>query len=97
MKYSVALKVIRINNVFNNEHTKELIYEAVDKYGQTYSFKSEARIPMNNYIAMEFNDYTIIRGVIRPIGWSVYPLNVKNNKLYLYDSLYKSGKYPKIN
>ena len=60
MKYSVALKVIRINNVFNNEHTKELIYEAVDKYGQTYEFKSEARIPMNNYIACEFNKYTVV-------------------------------------
>ena len=97
MKYGVALKVIRINNVFNNEHTKELIYEAVDKYGQTYSFKSEARIPMYNYIAIEFTYYTVVKGVIRPIGGSVYPLNVKNNKLYLYNSPYKSGKQPKIN
>ena len=97
MKYSVALKVIRINNVFNNEHTKELIYEAVDKYGQTYSFKSEARIPIYNYIAMEFNNFTVVKGTIRPIGFSVYPLNVKDNKLYLYRTYYKSGKYPKIN
>ena len=97
MKYSVALKVIRINNVFNNEHTKELIYECIDKNGQVYSFKSEARIPMNNYIACEFNKYTVADGAIRPIGGSVYPLNVKNNKLYLYNSPYKSGKQPKIN
>ena len=97
MKYSVALKVIRINNVFNNEHTKELIYEAVDKYGQTYEFKSEARIQIKNFICLEFNHYAIVKGVIRPIGVSVYPLNVKNNKLYLYNSPYKSGKQPKIN
>ena len=97
MKYSVALKVIRINNVFNNEHTKEVIYECIDKNGQVYSFKSEARIPMSNYIAIEFTYYTVVKGIIRPIGGSVYPLNVKNNKLYLYDSLYKSGKQPKIN
>ena len=97
MKYSVALKVIRINNVFNNEHTKELIYECIDKNGQTYEFKSEARIQIKNFICLEFNHYAIVKGVIRPIGVSVYPLNVKNNKLYLYDSLYKSGKQPKIN
>ena len=95
MKYSVALKVINVNNVFND--LNKLLYTCRDKNGQNYEFISEARIPMYNYIAMEFNDYTIIRGVIRPIGGSVYPLNVKNNKLYLYDSLYRSGKQPKIN
>ena len=95
MKYSVALKVINVNNVFND--LNKLLYTCKDKDNQSYEFVSEARIPMYNYIAMEFNDYTIIREVIRPIGGSVYPLNVKNNKLYLYDSLYKSGKYPKIN
>lgn len=97
MKYSVALKVTRINNVFNNEYTKELIYEAVDKYGQTYSFKSEARIPMNNYISCEFNKYTVVDGAIRPIKFSIYPLSVKGNKLYLYNTLYTSKNYPKIN
>ena len=96
MKYSVALKVIRINNVFNNEHTKELIYEAVDKYGQTYSFKSEARIQIKNFICLEFNHYAIVKGVIRPICYSIYPLNVKGNKLYLYNTLYTSKNYPKI-
>ena len=95
MKYSVALKVINVNNVFND--LNKLLYTCSDKNNQNYEFVSEAKIPMYNYIAMEFNDYTIIRGFIRPIGGSVYPLNVKNNKLYLYDSLYKSGKYPKIN
>lgn len=95
MKYSVALKVVAINNVFND--LNKLLYTCRDKDGTSYEFISEARIPIHNYIAMEFNNYTIIRGVIRPIRWSVYPLNVKNNKLYLYDSLYKSGKYPKIN
>ena len=95
MKYSVALKVINVNNVFND--LNKLLYTCSDKNNQNYEFVSEAKIPMYNYIAMEFNDYIIIRGVIRPIGGSVYPLNVKNNKLYLYDSLYKSGKYPKIN
>ena len=95
MKYSVALKVINVNNVFND--LNKLLYTCRDKNGQNYEFISEARIPMYNYIAMEFNDYTIIRGIIRPIGGSVYPLNVKNDKLYLYDSPYKSGKQPKIN
>ena len=95
MKYSVALKVVAINNVFND--LNKLLYTCQDKRGIFYEFVSEAKIPMYNYIAMEFNDYTIIRGVIRPVRGSVYPLNVKNNKLYLYDSLYKSGKYPKIN
>ena len=95
MEYSVALKVVGVNNVFND--LNKLLYTCKDKDNQSYEFVSEARIPMYNYIAMEFNDYTIIREVIRPIGGSVYPLNVKNNKLYLYDSLYKSGKYPKIN
>ena len=95
MKYSVALKVINVNNVFND--LNKLLYTCRDKNGQNYEFISEAKIPMYNYIAMEFNDYTIIRGVIRPIRYSIYPLNVKNNKLYLYNSLYKSGKQPKIN
>ena len=95
MKYSVALKVVFVNNVFNDEY--KLVYTCKDRNNQSYEFVSEARIPMYNYIAMEFNDYTIIRGVIRPIGGSVYPLNVKNDKLYLYDSPYKSGKQPKIN
>ena len=95
MKYSVALKVINVNNVFND--LNKLLYTCSDKDGQKYEFVSEARIPMYNYIAMEFNDYIIIRGVIQPIGYSIYPLNVKNNKLYLYDSPYKSGKQPKIN
>ena len=95
MKYSVALKVINVNNVFND--LNKLLYTCRDKNGQNYEFISEVRIPMYNYIAMEFNDYTIIRGVIRPVRGSVYPLNVKNNKLYLYNSPYKSGKQPKIN
>ena len=95
MKYSVALKVVAINNVFND--LNKLLYTCKDKDNQKYEFVSEAKIPMYNYIAMEFNDYTIIRGVIRPVRGSVYPLNVKNNKLYLYNSPYKSGKYPKIN
>lgn len=95
MKYSVALKVINVNNVFND--LNKLLYTCRDKNGQNYEFISEAKIPMYNYIAMEFNDYTIIRGVIRPIGYSIYPLNVKDNKLYLYRTCYKSGKYPKIN
>ena len=95
MKYSVALKVINANNVFND--LNKLLYTCRDKNGQNYEFISEAKIPMYNYIAMEFNDYTIIRGVIRPIGYSIYPLNVKDNKLYLYRTCYKSGRYPKIN
>ena len=95
LKYSVALKVVNVNNVFND--LNKLLYTCRDKDNQSYEFVSEARIPMYNYIAMEFNEYTIIRGVIRPIGYSIYPLNVKNNKLYLYRTCYKSGKYPKIN
>ena len=95
MKYSVALKVINANNVFND--LNKLLYTCRDKNGQNYEFISEAKIPMYNYIAMEFYDYTIIRGVIRPIGYSIYPLNVKDNKLYLYRTCYKSGRYPKIN
>ena len=95
MKYSVALKVVAINNVFND--LNKLLYTCKDRNNQSYEFVSEAKIPMYNYIAMEFNDYTIIRGVIRPVRGSVYPLNVKNNKLYLYNSPYKSGKQPKIN
>ena len=95
MKYSVALKVINVNNVFNG--LNKLLYTCRDKNGQNYEFISEAKIPMYNYIAMEFNDYTIIRGVIKPIRYSIYPLNVKDNKLYLYNSPYKSGKQPKIN
>ena len=95
MKYSVALKVVNVNNVFND--LNKLLYTCRDRDNQIYEFISEAKIPMYNYIAMEFNDYTIIRGVIRPIRYSVYPLNVKNNKLYLYSSLYKSKNSPKIN
>ena len=95
MKYSVALKVVVINNVFND--LNKLLYTCSDKNNQNYEFVSEAKIPIYNYIAMEFNDYTIIRGVIRPIGFSVYPLDVKNNKLYLYSSPYKSKNSPKIN
>ena len=95
MKYSVALKVVAINNVFND--LNKLLYTCQDKRGIFYEFISEAKIPIHNYIAMEFNDYTIIRSVIKPIGYSIYPLNVKDNKLYLYFSPYKSGKYPKIN
>ena len=95
MEYSVALKVVGVNNVFND--LNKLLYTCKDKDNQKYEFVSEAKIPMYNYIAMEFNDYTIIRGVIRPVRGSVYPLNVKNNKLYLYNSPYKSGKQPKIN
>ena len=94
MKYSVALKVTRINNVFNKD-TKELIYECIDKNGQVYEFKSEAKIPIHNYIACEFNKYTVIDGVIRPIKFSIYPLNVRDNKLYLYNVLYSSKNYPK--
>ena len=95
VKYSVALKVVAINNVFND--LNKLLYTCSDKDGQKYEFVSEAKIPIYNYIAMEFTYYTVVKGIIRPIGFSVYPLNVKNNKLYLYDSLYKSGKQPKIN
>ena len=95
MKYSVALKVVAINNVFND--LNKLLYTCQDKKGDFYEFISEAKIPIHNYIAMEFTHYTIVKGVIRPIGYSIYPLNVKNNKLYLYNSLYKSGKHPKIN
>lgn len=97
MKYSVALKVIRINNVFNNEYTKELIYECIDKNGKVYEFKSEARIQIKNFICLEFNHYAIVKGVIKPICYSIYPLNVRKNKLYLYNTLYTSKNYPKIN
>ena len=95
MKYSVALKVINVNNVFND--LNKLLYTCSDKNNQNYEFVSEAKIPMYNYIAMEFNNFTVVKGTIRPIGFSVYPLNVKDNKLYLYRTCYKSGKYPKIN
>ena len=95
MKYSVALKVVSVNNVFNDEY--KLIYTCKDKDGQNYEFISEVKIPMYNYIAMEFTHYTIVKSVIRPIGYSIYPLNVKDNKLCLYNSPYKSGKQPKIN
>lgn len=95
MKYSVALKVINVNNVFND--LNKLLYTCRDKNGQNYEFISEARIPMNNYIACEFNHYAIVKGVIRPICYSIYPLNVKGNKLYLYNTLYTSKNYPKIN
>lgn len=95
MKYSVALKVVGVNNLFNDEY--KLVYTCKDKDNQSYEFVSEAKIPMYNYIAMEFNNFTVVKGTIRPIGYSIYPLNVKNNKLYLYRTCYKSGKYPKIN
>lgn len=95
MKYSVALKVVGVNNVFND--LNRLLYTCKDKDGQSYEFISEAKIPIHNYIAIEFNDYIIQKGIIKPIEGSIYPLNVKNNKLYLYFSPYKSGKQPKIN
>ena len=95
MKYSVALKVVCVNNVFNDEY--KLVYICKDKDGQKYEFVSEARIPIYNYIACEFNHYAIVKGVIRPICYSIYPLNVKGNKLYLYNTLYTSKNYPKIN
>ena len=95
MKYSVALKVVTINNVFND--LNKLLYICSDKDGQNYEFISEAKIPIYNYIAMEFTYYTVVKGIIRPIGFSVYPLDVKNNKLYLYHTLFKSKNSPKIN
>ena len=95
MKYSVALKIIGVNNLFNDEY--KLVYTCQDKRGNFYEFISEAKIPMYNYIAIEFTHYTVVKGVIKPIGHSIYPLNVKDNKLYLYNSPYKSGKQPKIN
>ena len=95
MKYSVALKVVAINNVFND--LNKLLYTCSDKDGQKYEFVSEAKIPIYNYIAMEFNNFTVVKGTIRPIGFSVYPLNVKNNKLYLYHTLFTSKNSPKIN
>ena len=95
MKYSVALKVVAINNVFND--LNKLLYTCSDKNNQNYEFVSEAKIPIHNYIAMEFNNFIVVKGTIRPIGFSVYPLNVKDNKLYLYHTCYKSGKYPKNN
>lgn len=95
MEYSVALKVVAINNVFND--LNKLLYTCKDKDGQNYEFISEARIPIHNYIAMEFTYFTVVKGVIRPIEFSVYPLNVKNNKLYLYHTLFTSKNSPKIN
>ena len=95
MKYSVALKVVAINNVFND--LNKLLYTCRDKDGTSYEFISEAKIPIHNYIAMEFNDYTIKKGVVKPIRYSIYPLNVKNNKLYLYHTLFTSKNSPKIN
>ena len=95
MKYSVALKVVAINNVFND--LNKLLYTCQDKRGIFYEFISEAKIPIHNYIAMEFNNFTVVKDTIRPIGFSVYPLNVKNNKLYLYHTLFTSKNSPKIN
>lgn len=95
MKYSVAIKTVNVNNVFNEIY--KFVYTAKDKNDQTYEFTSEAKIPIHNYIAIEFNEYTVEKGVIKPIGFSVYPLNVKDNKLFLYHSLYKSKNSPKIN
>lgn len=95
MKYSVALKVINVNNVFND--LNKLLYTCRDRNNQSYEFVSEARIPMYNYIACEFNHYAIVKDTIRPICYSIYPLNVKGNKLYLYNTLYTSKNYPKIN
>ena len=95
MEYSVALKVVSVNNVFND--LNKLLYTCKDKDNQKYEFVSEAKIPMYNYIAMEFNNFTVVKGTIRPIRFSVYPLNVKDNKLYLYRTLYTSKNYPKIN
>ena len=95
MKYSVALKVVAINNVFND--LNKLLYTCRDKDGTSYEFISEAKIPIHNYIAMEFNDYTIKKGVVKPIRYSIYPLNVKDDRLYIYNYPFKSGNSPKIN
>ena len=88
MKYSVALKVVAINNVFND--LNKLLYTCKDKDGQKYEFISEAKIPIYNYIAMEFTHYTIVKGVIRPIGYSIYSLNKLfiNNHSFNYILIY---------
>lgn len=95
MEYSVAIKTINVNNAFNDVY--KFVYECEDKDGQKYKFSTEAKIPMHNYIAIEFNEYTVEKGVVKPIGFSIYPLNVKGNRLFLYEYIYKSGNIPKIN
>lgn len=96
MKYSLSVKVVTVYNIFN-QNVERFQYICIDKNGQEYEFTSEQKIPYQSYLCLEFNDYVIVRGVIRPISMAYYPLDVKNSKLYLYGNLYTSKNYPKIN
>ena len=93
MSKDIAVKVINVRNPFNDNLTKEFIYDGIDAQGNRYTFNSTQVIPYKNYICLSLFKYDILeKNNIVCKQYTIYPLSVKDDKLYLYDTPFKSDK-----
>ena len=77
----------------NDDLSKEFIYDGIDAQGNKYTFSSSQIIPYKNYICLSLFKYDILeKNNIVCKQYTIYPLNVRDGSLYLYDTLFKSDK-----
>ena len=93
MSKDIAVKIINIRNPFNNDLSKEFIYDGIDARGNRYTFRTTQVIPCKNYICLSLFKYDILeKNNVVCKQYTIYPLSVKDDKLYLYDTPFKSDK-----
>ena len=93
MSKDIAVKVINVRNPFNDDLSKEFVYDGIDARGNRYTFMTTQVIPCKNYICLSLFKYDILeKNNVVCKQYTIYPLSVKDDKLYLYDTPFKSDK-----
>ena len=65
----------------------------IDARGNRYTFRTTQLIPCKNYICLSLFKYDILeKNNVVCKQYTIYPLSVKDDKLYLYDTPFKSDK-----
>ena len=89
----IAIKIVEVRNPFNDSMSKDFIYNGIDAQGNKYTFRSSQIIPHKNYICLSLFKYDVLeKNNIVCKQYTIYPLNVRDGRLYLYDTLFKSDK-----
>lgn len=88
----IAVKILNVRNPFNDTR-ENFIYDGIDAQGNKYTFSSSQKIGYKNYICLSLFKYDILeKNNIVCKQYTIYPLNVRDGRLYLYDTPFKSDK-----
>ncbi len=91
----IAIKIISVRNVLNNKR-EGFIYTGVDRDGNKFEFIFSQRLEFGNYCCISIRDFRKVNGIVKVIDFTLYPLDIKNRRLYLYEHPFNSDKF-KIN